>query len=440
MDFQDKNEDSWYNTSFETEYERSRAASENALKRSERKHRRIIAILLSLSIILSSFVYAIVKREEKPLPQSKAEEVLPREPVVPKIPENPGEQFEDDFKDFFERFYTEIDESAFAPPKDSVKRFKPEADVSLKTVPTPEGAELSLQEIYKKCVKFIVSVSTKTATGMSWGSGIIMSSDGYVITNAHVIAGAESISVSTYDDKSFKASLVGTDNISDLAVLKIEASGLTAAEFAAESPVEGDRVAAIGNPLGQELKLTMTDGIVSAISRDISHNGHRMTLLQTNAAINEGNSGGALINMYGQVIGVTNMKMISATGVEGIGFAIPVKIIEPMVNSILENGMVVGRPVIGITVGEIPEEAAKQYKLPEGLYITKVSGGSDAEKQGIKTGDVLVTVNGEKVTGTNDVLKHIEGKKVGDELKLGIYRDGKTKEYTVKLTDSSKIY
>lgn len=134
------------------------------------------------------------------------------------------------------------------------------------------------------------------------------------------------------------------------------------------------------------------------------------------------------------------MKMISATGVEGIGFAIPVKIIEPMVNSILENGMVVGRPVIGITVGEIPEEAAKQYKLPEGLYITKVSGGSDAEKQGIKTGDVLVTVNGEKVTGTNDVLKHIEGKKVGDELKLGIYRDGKTKEYTVKLTDSSKIY
>ena len=285
-------------------------------------------------------------------------------------------------------------------------------------------------------MKFIVSVSTKTATGMSWGSGIIMSSDGYVITNAHVIAGAESISVSTYDDKSFEASLVGTDNISDLAVLKIEASGLTAAEFAAESPVEGDRVVAIGNPLGQELKLTMTDGIVSAISRDISHNGHRMTLLQTNAAINEGNSGGALINMYGQVIGVTNMKMISATGVEGIGFAIPVKITWPMVNNVETAWL--SRPVIGITVGEI-RRGAKQYKL-EGLYITKVSGGSDAEKQGIKTGDVLVTVNGEKVTGTNDVLKHIEGKKVGDELKLGIYRDGKTKEYTVKLTDSSKIY
>ncbi len=436
MDFQDRNEYSWYNTSYEVEPKRVEAAAPDKGNKGDRKYKRIIAALLALTIILSSFIYSLARKEDAQ-PPSKMEEIIPK---IPANPQNPNEQFEDDFKDFFDRFYTEIDESLTAPPKDSVKRVKPESGISLKTFPTPEGAELSFQEIYKKCVKYIVSVSTKTGIGMSWGSGIIMSSDGYIITNAHVIAGAESVTVSTYDDKSFEASLVGTDNISDLAVLKIEASGLTAAEFAAQSPVEGDRVVAIGNPLGQELKLTMTDGIVSAISRDISHNGHRMTLLQTNAAINEGNSGGALINMYGQVVGVTNMKMISANGVEGIGFAIPVKVIEPMVNSILQNGEVVGRPVIGITVGIIPEEAAKQYKLPEGLYISKVSKGSDAEKQGIKIGDVLVSVNGEKVKETNDVLKHIEGKKVGDELKFEIFRDGKTFEVTVKLTDSSKIY
>lgn len=436
MDFQDNNEYSWYNTSYEVEPKRVEAVAPDKGNKGERKYKRIIAGLLALTIILSSFIYSISIKKEVP-PPSKMEETVPKSP--PK-PQNPYERFEDDFKDFFDRFYAEIDPSLSEPPKDSVKRHKPETDISLNTVPTPEGDELSLQEIYKKCVKYIVSVSTKTGKGMSWGSGIIMSSDGYIITNAHVIAGAESVTVSTYDDKSFEASLVGTDNISDLTVLKIEASDLTAAEFAAQSPVEGDRVVAIGNPLGQELKLTMTDGIVSAISRDISHNGHRMTLLQTNAAINEGNSGGALINMYGQVIGVTNMKMISANGVEGIGFAIPVKVIEPMVNSILQNGEVVGRPVIGITVGIIPEEAAKQYKLPEGLYISKVSKGSDAEKQGIKVGDVLVSVNGEKVKETSDVVKHIEGKKVGDELKFEIFREGKTFEVTVKLTDSSKIY
>lgn len=434
MDLKCTNEGSWYNTSFNAEGESRGAAAEEIAKKRERRYKRIIAAILCLSIILSSGVYLIAKGSAQRKPDVKAEDVLPE------MPEAPGEKFEDDYKEFFERFYRDIDESGSLPPQDSVKRVKPEAGVSLATAEIPDGEELSLQEIYGKCIKFVVSVSAKTQRGMSWGSGIIMSSDGYIITNAHVIAGAESISVSTSDDKSYEASLVGADGISDLAVLKIEASGLSAAEFASKSPVEGDKVAAIGNPLGRELKLTMTDGIISAISRDISHNGHRMTLLQTNAAINEGNSGGALINMFGQVVGVTNMKMMSTAGIEGIGFAIPVKVIEPMVNSILRNGKVMGRPVIGITVGQIPEDAAKQYKLPEGLYITKVSGGSDAEKQGLKTGDVLVTVNGEKVTLTSDVLKHIEGKKVGDELRFGIFRGGKTIEVTVKLTDSSDIY
>lgn len=432
---QDDNDYSWYKTSYEAEKSKAEAATAGAEK-NERKYKRIIAGLLVLTIILSSSVYVLARKKEE-LPQPKLEQNIPQ---MPGVPQNPNEEFGDDFKDFFERFYAETDPSLSKPPKDSVKKYKAEDGVSLQTAQKPEGDELSLNEIYQKCVKCIVSVSTKTEMGMSWGSGIIMSSDGYIITNAHVIAGAESVRVNTYDDKSFEAELVGTDNISDLAVLKIEASDLSFAEFAAQSPTEGDRVVAIGNPLGQELRLTMTDGIISAISRDISHNGHRMTLLQTNAAINEGNSGGALINMYGQVVGVTNMKMMSGSGVEGIGFAIPVKVIEPMVNSILQNGEVVGRPVIGITVGVIPEEAAKQYKLPEGLYISNVSKGSDAEKQGIQTGDVLVSVNGEKVKETNDVLKHIEGKNVGDELRFEIYRDGKTFEVTVKLTDSSDIY
>jgi len=168
------------------------------------------------------------------------------------------------------------------------------------------------------------------------------------------------------------------------------------------------------------------------------YNGHSMTLLQTNAAINEGNSGGPLINMYGQVIGITNMKALS-TGVEGIGFAIPTAVIRPIVNALLADGRVSGRVSIGITVGAISSAASDYYDLPEGLYISNVAEGSDAEKQGIQSGDMLLAVNGKPVTTTYDVSAVKDGLQVGDTVTLTIYRDGKTFDVKVKLVDTNDI-
>lgn len=301
-----------------------------------------------------------------------------------------------------------------------------------------EGA-LCLQDIYSRVIDSVVSISSMTSSGTSSGTGIIMSPDGYVITNHHVISGALVISVLTNDNREFEAALVGSDEMSDLAVLKIDARGLQAAEFGDSSKLRvGDSVVAIGDPLGVQLRGTMTNGIISAINRDMVYNGHSMTLLQTNAAINEGNSGGPLINMYGQVIGITNMKALS-TGVEGIGFAIPTASIRPIVNALLADGRVSGRVSIGITVGAVSSAASEYYDLPDGLYISAVAEGSDAEKQGIQSGDMLLAVNGQAVTTTYDVSAAKDGLKVGDTVTLTIYRDGKTFDVDVKLVDTNDI-
>lgn len=245
--------------------------------------------------------------------------------------------------------------------------------------------------------------------------------------------------MTTSDGTEYTGKLVGADAVSDIAVLKIEAQGLTPAEFGDSSSLQvGDDVVSIGNPLGEQLRWTMTNGIISAINRDMVYNGHSMTLLQTNAAINEGNSGGPLINMYGQVIGITNMKALS-TGVEGIGFAIPTASIRPIVNALLADGRVSGRVSIGITVGAVSSAASEYYDLPDGLYISAVAEGSDAEKQGIQSGDMLLAVNGQAVTTTYDVSAAKDGLKVGDTVTLTIYRDGKTFDVDVKLVDTNDI-
>ena len=197
--------------------------------------------------------------------------------------------------------------------------------------------------------------------------------------------------------------------------------------------------AGMGNVEDKMAKIwTMTNGIISAINRDMVYNGHSMTLLQTNAAINEGNSGGPLSKMYGQVIGITNMKALS-TGVEGIGFAIPTAVIRPIVNALLADGRVSGRVSIGITVGAISSAASDYYDLPEGLYISDVAEGSDAEKKGIQSGDMLLAVNGKAVTTTYDVSAVKDGLQVGDTVTLTIYRDGKTFDVKVKLVDTNDI-
>jgi len=198
---------------------------------------------------------------------------------------------------------------------------------------------------------------------------------------------------------------------------------------------------AIGNPVSTQLTGTMTNGIISAINRDINISGHTMTLIQTNAAINEGNSGGPLINMAGQVVGITNMKaMSSVTSVEGIGFAIPSTTIQEVVSQLLISGSVTNRPSIGITVGAIDAVIADHYNIPQGLYISAVQKNSDAENQGVKVGDILTAVNDTPVYTTSDVSEIKDSLSVGDPLKLTLWRDGETLEITVTLVEYSQIY
>lgn len=305
-----------------------------------------------------------------------------------------------------------------------------------------EEDALCLQDIYSSVIDSVVSISSMTSSGTSSGTGIIMSSDGYVITNHHVITGALVISVLTNDNQEFEAALVGSDEMSDLAVLKIDARGLKAAEFGDSSKLRvGDSVVAIGDPLGVQLRGTMTNGIISAINRDLTVGDRTMTLIQTNAALNNGNSGGPLINCYGQVIGINTVKMSSyytaTASVEGLGFAIPISVAKPIIDELIENGYVAGRPAIGISGDSLPSYYRTYYRLPEGVYVTSVNEGSDAKAKGIREGDIVTAINGEKICSIDELNTVKNQYAAGDEVTLTIYRSGTYYEVTVTLVDQA---
>jgi len=355
--------------------------------------------------------------------------------------------FADDFRKFFEEFYLPQEERKDCTIP-TVTRFD---GVTMELQPVGEN-ELDLHQVYQKCAPSVVAVTAfideKSDDRYYWGTGVVLTSDGYIVTNSHVVEGSCRARVTLWNDKEYDVLLVGYDKRSDIAVLKINAAGLIPAEFCdTDSLAVGDRVVAIGNPLGKEFRSTMTEGIISGIDRDISYNGTTLTLLQTSAPINEGNSGGPLINMSGQVIGITNMKMSNNTGVtiEGVGFAIPSRTVKTMADSILAFGQVRGRPALGLTLGPIPDSAMEQFSLPKGLYISSVSEGSDCEAKGILPGDILTAVNGKPVADTEDVTGVIAGLNVGDTMKLSIWRSGENGEVsqfdvTVALVDVSDIY
>ncbi len=304
-----------------------------------------------------------------------------------------------------------------------------------------EGA-LCLQDIYSSVIDSVVSISSMTSSGTSSGTGIIMSSDGYVITNHHVITGALVISVLTNDNQEYEAALVGSDEMSDLAVLKIDARGLQAAEFGDSSKLRvGDSVVAIGDPLGVQLRGTMTNGIISAINRDLTVGDRTMTLIQTNAALNNGNSGGPLINCYGQVIGINTVKMSSyytaTASVEGLGFAIPISVAKPIIDELIENGYVAGRPAIGISGDSLPSYYRTYYRLPEGVYVTSVNEGSDAKAKGIREGDIVTAINGERISSIDELNTVKNQYAAGDEVTLTVYRSGTYYEVTVTLVDQA---
>lgn len=246
------------------------------------------------------------------------------------------------------------------------------------------------------------------------GSGIILSTDGYIVTNQHVIAGATEITVVLNTGDEHTATLIGEDEKSDLAVLKINAPNLVAAELGdSETLQAGELAVAIGNPLGQEFAGTVTVGVISAVNRTMTVDNKRYNLIQTDAAINPGNSGGALVNQYGEVIGINSVK-ISTTGVEGIGFAISSNEAKPIIDDLKTNGYVSGRPLVGITASET------NY----GLSVQSVSEGSGAANAGMQVGDLIVKAEGKVVKTVNALNEIRDTKKAGDSLQLTVIRNG----------------
>ena len=300
----------------------------------------------------------------------------------------------------------------------------------------PQEGGLSWQEVYEKNIPSVVSITTPYTSG----TGVILSESGYIVTNSHVVSGSREISVLLSDDRSFSASLIGDDPISDLAVLKIEAEGLIPAEFGDSDVLRvGDAVAAIGDPLGLELRGTLTDGIISAINRDVTVNGRTMTLLQTNAALNSGNSGGPLVNCHGQVIGINTLKISAFTsnsGVEGLGFAIPTTTVKDIVDQLIHQGYVSGRPTLGLEGEIISRFDQYYYRIPAGLYITYVDPDSDAFQQGIESGDILISLDGQRISTQSELDQMLYGMNVGDTLEVIIYRDGNQYRIQLTLTES----
>ncbi len=289
----------------------------------------------------------------------------------------------------------------------------------------PQAGGLSLQEIYSKVSPSAVSITAVSHRGTAYGSGIIMTDSGYIITNCHVVDEGLSLTVTLYDGRACEAVLVGKDATSDLAVLQIFAQGLTPAEFGNSDQVRvGDAAVAIGDPLGLELRGTMTEGIISAINRDLTIEGKHMTLLQTTAALNEGNSGGPLINCYGQVIGINTAKIGSYYngGVEALGFAIPINTAKEIIDQLIAVGYVPGRPSLGVETTVLDSQYRFFYDLPQGLYITEVPEDSHAWQIGLRRGDTITSVAGVDVSDQEDLNAVLSGYEAGDTVTITIYR------------------
>lgn len=315
----------------------------------------------------------------------------------------------------------------------TIPRFK--GDPSVRLVCRSDHDEaLTAQQVYARVMPSVVTVVASTGKYSSIGTGIIMTADGYILTNAHVISGGEEAWIVLNTGEIMEAQLVGYDENEDLAVLKaVDAEDLTPAEFGdSELSLVGDKVYAIGNPLGLELRGTLTDGIISAINRDVTVDGKTMTLIQTNAALNNGNSGGPLINEYGQVIGINTLKMsrnfTTEATVEGLGFALPISTMSYVVNDIIASGEFHGYPTFGFTV----ISAYTENDIPC-VGVVEVMEDSAAEEAGIQSGDILLAADGQTLTCTADLLRVRRDHMIGDDVALTVWRDGETFDVTVTL-------
>ena len=343
--------------------------------------------------------------------------------------------------------YANSDSGTSASTSDSAPTLqinsKPESDSSNSSDNYDTADGMAGEDIYKKVNPSVVSVISTTSEGTGSGSGVIMSKDGYIITNNHVVDGAQSVSVQLSDGTSLDAEIIGTDEQTDLAVIKVTpTSDLTAAEFGDSDELEpGEYAYAIGSPGGVQFANTITGGRISAINRDLTVNDRVMTLIQTDASINNGNSGGALINKYGQVVGITSAKLsgnaFGSATVEGMGFAIPINTAKDIVDELIQNGYVSGRPSIGIT-GQNVESADGKVS---GVQVYSIDSRAKAASEGLQVGDVITAVDGTPTPDMDKVNELKQDKKAGDKLTLSVYRisTGKTLNITITLTDSHDL-
>lgn len=320
-----------------------------------------------------------------------------------------------------------------------------------------DGEPLSTPEIVDKVGPAVVGIVNKTTYGNAYGqfgsiygdlnkeveqgsgSGVILSSDGYIVTNNHVIENATAISVILNNGKEYSARLIGKDPTTDLAVIKIDAQNLTYAQVGNSSSLRvGETAIAIGNPLGQEFAGTTTKGIISGLNRSVTIDDKTLNLIQTDAAINPGNSGGALVDEYGYLIGINTAK-ISSTTLEGLGFAIPIDEAKPIIQDLMTSGYVKGRPVIGIGGRAVTKEDAKAYNLKVGVYVVSMTPSGPAYMSGVKVGDIIVECEGEPIETVDDINEIKNKKSPGDKLKIKVYRNGKYADISIILGEETPL-
>ena len=308
------------------------------------------------------------------------------------------------------------------------------------------GGGLSPAQVYAANVGSVVGISSTiqtnsfygTSTGTATGSGFILTEDGYVITNCHVIDGASAVSVTTNDGTEYPAQVIGSDATNDVAVLKVEATGLQAVTLgSSDSLITGDMVVAIGNPLGT-LSATQTVGYVSGKDRDVTTDGSIISMIQTDAAINSGNSGGPLFNTNGEVVGITTAKYSGTTGsgasIEGIGFAIPIDDVKGIISDLIDYGYVTGA-YLGVTVQDTDSASASAFGLPTGAYVTRVEPGSAAANAGIQPKDMIIQLGDTKITGITTLTRALRNYKAGDTTTITIIRSGNQMELTITLDE-----
>ena len=320
-----------------------------------------------------------------------------------------------------------------------LKGERPSTVIDVATIDTSK--QMSPAEVYAQNVASTVGITTSvttnyfgfTTTSAASGSGFVLSDDGYILTNYHVIENSTSIKVTMYDGNSYDAELIGYDESNDIAVLKVDAENLSPVVLGDSGNLNvGDSVVAIGNPLG-ELTFSLTAGVVSALDREVTLSGNvTMELIQTDCAINSGNSGGALFNLYGEVIGITNAKYSSSgsgASIDNIGFAIPINSVMNIVESIIEKGYI-AKPYIGVSVTSVSSET-QSYGLPKGAAVKAISEDSPAEKAGLQINDIITEANGTAIESSDDLVRLVGDLYDGAELKLTVYRQGETVELTV---------